>query len=624
KVILVGHGEAGKTTLRKRLMGLDPDPRESQTHGIEIHDREFSCGSENILVHFWDFGGQEIMHATHQFFLSRRSLYILVLDGRKDEDADYWLKYIESFGGDSPILIALTKIDQNPGFEVNRKELKERYLGIQDFFRINSLNDADPEIARLAHSLLNYLAQVEMVRSTWPKSWFQVKQRLQKDDKPYLELSEFTGICISEKITEEIKQKTLIRYLNDLGVALHFEDERLNLLQVLNPRWATQAVYRIINDPGVATAHGLFTRARLPEILKKVKEGDFEYPREKHEYLIELMKKFELCYEYKLGQFLLPDLLDVQEPAFTFAKRDIVRFRYEYDFLPRSILPRFIVRMHADIDEGGELVWRTGVVLGERNGKARAVVRSNNNGRWIAIEVEGVARREYFAVIRDTFERIHDDFQKLVLKRKVPLYDNPAYAVDYDDLRYHEEEKQWKILIGELQKKYRVKDLLDGIEPPEARKAKGRSGGKQVILQPGAKYYEGDDMSEIYNTTIGDGSQNVKLIFGKNVNPVIADKIHSAFNRADEAEDKSEEVRAILKQLIQEVARIIEKLPADKGGELAEDLDTISTQATAKTPVKKYWELSKKGIIDAAEAVGAVGKTAIELSAKLGPLLGFA
>jgi hypothetical protein len=45
------------------------------------------------------------MHATHQFFLSKRSLYILVLDGRKEEDAEYWLKHIESFGGDSPVLM---------------------------------------------------------------------------------------------------------------------------------------------------------------------------------------------------------------------------------------------------------------------------------------------------------------------------------------------------------------------------------------------------------------------------------------------------------------------------------------------------------------------------------------
>jgi hypothetical protein len=31
----------------------------------------------------WDFGGQEIQHSTHQFFLTTRSLYLLVVDARK-------------------------------------------------------------------------------------------------------------------------------------------------------------------------------------------------------------------------------------------------------------------------------------------------------------------------------------------------------------------------------------------------------------------------------------------------------------------------------------------------------------------------------------------------------------
>ncbi|MBT4627428.1 MAG: hypothetical protein HOC63_12145, partial [Rhodospirillales bacterium] len=66
------------------------------------------------------------MHATHQFFLSHRSLYILVLDGRRDEKTEYWLKNIESFGGNSPILIVMNKIDQNPSFELNQRFLKEK------------------------------------------------------------------------------------------------------------------------------------------------------------------------------------------------------------------------------------------------------------------------------------------------------------------------------------------------------------------------------------------------------------------------------------------------------------------------------------------------------------------
>ena len=58
------------------------------------------------------------MHATHQFFLTRRSVYILVLDSRLNQEenrVEYWLKIIQSFGGESPVLIVGNKVtDQHP------------------------------------------------------------------------------------------------------------------------------------------------------------------------------------------------------------------------------------------------------------------------------------------------------------------------------------------------------------------------------------------------------------------------------------------------------------------------------------------------------------------------------
>jgi Leucine-rich repeat (LRR) protein len=104
KVLLVGDGGAGKTSLVKRLVGKRFNKKEPQTHGININQWEVKQRKNPIKTYLWDFGGQEIMHATHQFFLSKRSLYILVLDGRKDEKTEYWLKHIRSFGGDSPVL----------------------------------------------------------------------------------------------------------------------------------------------------------------------------------------------------------------------------------------------------------------------------------------------------------------------------------------------------------------------------------------------------------------------------------------------------------------------------------------------------------------------------------------
>ena len=37
--------------------------------------------AETLGYYVWDFGGQQIYHATHQFFLTKSSLYVLVESG---------------------------------------------------------------------------------------------------------------------------------------------------------------------------------------------------------------------------------------------------------------------------------------------------------------------------------------------------------------------------------------------------------------------------------------------------------------------------------------------------------------------------------------------------------------
>jgi internalin A len=85
------------------------------------------------------------------------------------------------------------------------------------------------------------------------------------------------------------------------------------------------------------------------------------HPADKHNFIVELMKKFELCYEVNPGTVLIPSLLQIKEPIFKFDSNRSVRIYVEYDFLPKSVMPRFIVKMHNDIN--GDLRWRTGVVL---------------------------------------------------------------------------------------------------------------------------------------------------------------------------------------------------------------------------------------------------------------------
>jgi internalin A len=116
KFILVGQGGVGKTSLVKQLLGHDFDEAEPQTDGINIETWSLEVersqqGIVPITLNIWDFGGQEIMHATHQFFLTQRSLYLLVLDARQGEDegrVEYWLSLIHSFAPAAPSLSSST------------------------------------------------------------------------------------------------------------------------------------------------------------------------------------------------------------------------------------------------------------------------------------------------------------------------------------------------------------------------------------------------------------------------------------------------------------------------------------------------------------------------------------
>jgi internalin A len=116
KLLIVGNGEVGKTTLMKKLLDNNfkvEVGKEPTTHGIKINPWEMNCyfdtdiglELEKVKLHFWDFGGQEIYHATHQFFLTKRSLYLLVWEARKEEESrsfDYWLNIIK-LSSDTPM-----------------------------------------------------------------------------------------------------------------------------------------------------------------------------------------------------------------------------------------------------------------------------------------------------------------------------------------------------------------------------------------------------------------------------------------------------------------------------------------------------------------------------------------
>jgi hypothetical protein len=59
--------------------------------------------------------GQEIYYTTHEFFLSERSLYLVIFDLSKGLNAAYmehWLQSIVSRAPDAPVMVVGTHLDQ--------------------------------------------------------------------------------------------------------------------------------------------------------------------------------------------------------------------------------------------------------------------------------------------------------------------------------------------------------------------------------------------------------------------------------------------------------------------------------------------------------------------------------
>ncbi|MCP4105249.1 MAG: GTP-binding protein [Desulfobacteraceae bacterium] len=260
-MLLVGQGSVGKTSLIKQLTEGKFDPHENITEGINIEKWQLPVDDQEIRLNVWDFGGQEIMHATHQFFLTKRSLYLLILDSRLNEEdnrLEYWIKIIQSFGGDSPIIIVSNKTDQHPP-DLDRRGLKRKYTNIRGFAETSCKTGYG--IDKLKEMITGEISNLEHIRVQLITSWFDVKNQLENMKKNYISYKVFQNICQKKNIKDSLSQKTLIGFLHDLGIVLNFQDDpRLEDTNILNPEWVTNGVYKIINSNELFQSKGVLER----------------------------------------------------------------------------------------------------------------------------------------------------------------------------------------------------------------------------------------------------------------------------------------------------------------------------------------------------------------------------
>lgn len=443
KLLIVGEPGAGKTTLTRKLLNPSaplPTPNET-TEGIDVHiwtfplvlgfhqpaannitnvNSQTAFDNSQFCVNLWDFGGQQIYHATHQFFLTRRSLYVVVADAREQkEDFFHWLDSIEHLSDASPTLI-LNNEKEDKSWAVNESQLHSHFTNLKEgLFAVNLATNRG--LDRLRQAIQYHVTHLPHVGQELPRTWAAVRHSLENEARDYVSLDEFLRLCAEHGFSRLEDKLQLSSYLHDLGVILHFQDDPLlNKTVILKPGWATDAVYRLLDNKKVQVNLGQFGRADLAQIWH-----DDNYIL-MHDELIALMTKFQLCYEIptRRGTYIAPQLLSEQPPAYNFMPENgdnpdkLLLLRYKYEtFMPKGILSRLVVALHEYIAEQ-RLVWRSGVVL-EING-TRAEIVGWYHRREIFIRVTGSHKRDLLTTIIHEMDKLHRPFHRLKYDKLIP------------------------------------------------------------------------------------------------------------------------------------------------------------------------------------------------------------
>ncbi|MGB0561197.1 MAG: COR domain-containing protein [Spirulinaceae cyanobacterium] len=457
KMLIVGEGESGKTTLAHKI----PEPNcplphvDDRTRGISIRTHTFSCRNQEqanasdprpFHLNIWDFGGQEIYHYTHRFFLSKRSLYVLVADNRKDDtDFNYWLNIIERFAGNSPLIIVLNEKGDIQR-SLNQADLRGRYAdSIKEILSVNFKTQEEPDTTKTQQRLkainqlighIEHCAQnLPHIGEPVPARWVDVRQAIESDRRDYIYREQFDELCQAQEITASEDIDTLLGYFHDLGILLHFADNPLLRNRViLNPTWATNAVYRIFDDDSIKAKAGRFSRQDCTQIW-----CDPQYHR-MHDVLIELMKNFRLVYEIDTtGQLVAPQLLPQNTPQYDWDATHNSQMQFRYDaFMPKGIFWQFAVTMYRYI-HNHDWVWRNGMVI--RRGDTWAEIKEDLNLRRISLRFSGPSIPEFRAVIIDELDRISQSYHQLAYDKMVPCQcrdcqaSNPPEFFKYDLLK---------------------------------------------------------------------------------------------------------------------------------------------------------------------------------------------
>ncbi|XP_037075473.1 leucine-rich repeat serine/threonine-protein kinase 1-like [Pollicipes pollicipes] len=305
-----------------------------------------------VTFRTWDFGGQREYYATHQYFLSRRSLYLVVWripDGQKGvNNIQQWLVNIQARAPNSPVIIVGTHYDLiRDKYPANYCEdlqrlIRDRFISLVDADKCGLPRVLDTiEVScktrhniRLLCNLIydtvyslkspgskerlldqripaTYLALEDVI------SYLATERHFQGRD-PVLRGEQYRALVIREmasrfdlrfRDTAELNQATA--FLHENGVVLHYDDATLKDLYFLDPQWLCDMLAHVVTvrEINPFARNGVM---RLEDVSLVFKSSTCA-PADAKSYMISLLDKFEVAVTWDGRTLLIPSLLPSEE-----------------------------------------------------------------------------------------------------------------------------------------------------------------------------------------------------------------------------------------------------------------------------------------------------------------------
>lgn len=433
KLLVVGEGGVGKTSLLRALRGESFEVQQSSTHGIEIKALPIvhpSKAKVMMTLNTWDFGGQEIYHATHQFFLTNRSLFILAFNARlgfEQSKLVYWLKTIRANAPESPVILAATWSDERDA-DLPLSDLKQQFPQILDLYEVSNKTGAG--IDTLRQAITAAAANLPLMGEIWPESWLRLAESVRQAKGNYATPKQLWDQMAKTGVSDDGKP-VLANWLHELGDILFFQDKPdLNDLVILKPQWVTDYISKVLSAEAVINNFGIFTRDCMDQLWHDLNPG-------LRDHFLELMEQFDLSYkipEDPENKSLVVERLDYEPPEFeSIWQRQLqepnckeISMKFQLSEILAGIPTWFIARQHRFTQT---LHWRTGVLFGDRRenpvhlGLLRVSRDTRTNADHVRLTVRGPMPHSFFDILREGFELTLSRYPGLEITRYIPCPD---------------------------------------------------------------------------------------------------------------------------------------------------------------------------------------------------------